>query len=494
MSTLLEINLLLSLVFLGYFLGLRNLTFFQWTRLYFLIGMSASVLYPVLRANQVVQAPAESIAISLPQLQIPAKSWPWESWFLYALLGISTLHLLRMLMQFAALRKIHKQTEKARFEEHEYRESFQEIKPFSFLRWIYIHSGSHSRRELLQILKHEEVHVRELHTLDVLLAEFCRILCWYNPAVILLNRAVKDNLEFGVDHRLIHTGMDKVSYQHSLVGIALNKVPHPYPGNEFAFKSLKRRILMMNRNPSHRTRLFTYAVLLPVLLIGCVFLNISCQKETVESMAKPQSIALVRPSADTTVTKEIVVVGRPLTKVAGMRFEGKEVVVEGKEVKSISVAEGPAEVVVEGKRVQGSGVISSRNYFKGKADAEELVMVGKPTSAKSLQGNAITVEGRPVVVGRPVVEGKPVTQEAKTVIGRPIYPNGTIQIRGTGSLDPDKRPLLILDGVEIDDISTVLPDDIHSITVLKDASAEKAYGTKAKNGVIVITTKSATRH
>lgn len=472
MNTLLEINLLLSLVYLGYFLLLRNLTFFQWTRLYFLVGMAASVLYPVLRANQVVQAPAEAIAISLPQLQIPAQNWDWETWLFCALMGISLLYFFRLLLQFGALRNIHKQTRKTRFEEHEYQESYQEIKPFSFLRWIYVHSESHSRRELAQILKHEDVHVRELHTLDVLLAEFCRILCWYNPAVLLLNRAVKDNLEFGVDRKLIHTGIDKVSYQHSLVGIALNKVPHPYPGNEFAFKTLKRRILMMNRNPSHRTRLFTYAVLLPALLIGCAFLNVSCQKETVDSVAKPQSISLISAAKDSSslVQEQRVVIGRPVTegRVAGVRLEGEGKIVEGQEIKAITV--------VEGKPLQVS--LSSRDHFRAKSAGGETVVIGRPSTEASVRGTgAITGTSEPILV-----------------VGRPIVPQSNIIIRGKGTVNHEDKPLIIVDGLEIENISDLKPDDIQAISVLKGESAEKTYGTKAKNGVIVVTTKPGTRH
>lgn len=493
MNTLLEINLLLSLVYLGYYLLLRNLTFFQWTRLYLLFGMLASVLYPLLRANAVVQVPAEAIAIQVPLLTLPYQTWDWETWAMYGVLGISALYLLRLLFQLGALRNIHLQTQKARFEDYEYQDSNKEIKPFSFLKWIYIYSEGHSQKELIQILKHEKIHVRAWHTLDVLVAEFCRILCWYNPVVLWLNRAVKDNLEYGVDHRLIHTGIDKVSYQHSLVGIALNRVPHPYPGNEFAFKTLKRRILMMNRHPSHRIRLFTYAVLVPALFIGCVFLNVSCQKENLDRAVKPQSIGTLK--TDSTV---ITVEGRPILgqKRTKLPAEKEEITVVGRPAKDRPTVIG-FPVVVEGKEVVSEGAMPSREApMTGqiKENSSYKTVVGRPYFEKPQPANGasnIVVEGKLVEgEGNAKVEGRVIEVE-----GMPVKPNTPkFIIRGNSSTPPERQPLIILDDVQVENLNDINPDQIQSISVLKGESAEKTYGAKAKNGVIVILSKSSTRH
>lgn len=67
----------------------------------------------------------------------------------------------------------------------------------------------------------------------------------------------------------------------------------------------------------------------------------------------------------------------------------------------------------------------------------------------------------------------------------------TFQIRGTNSINSGKSPLFILDGVPISssDFNTLSPNDIESISVLKDASSTSIYGARAANGVIVITSK-----
>ncbi|MCF0174196.1 MAG: SusC/RagA family TonB-linked outer membrane protein, partial [Bacteroidales bacterium] len=67
----------------------------------------------------------------------------------------------------------------------------------------------------------------------------------------------------------------------------------------------------------------------------------------------------------------------------------------------------------------------------------------------------------------------------------------TFQIRGTNSINSGTAPLFILDGVPIssNDFNTISPNDIESVSVLKDASSSSIYGARAANGVIVITTK-----
>ena len=65
-----------------------------------------------------------------------------------------------------------------------------------------------------------------------------------------------------------------------------------------------------------------------------------------------------------------------------------------------------------------------------------------------------------------------------------------ITVRGINSINSSTQPLIMVDGVETDDPSFLNPNDVGSVSVLKDASAS-IYGTRGGNGVILITTKSA---
>lgn len=76
------------------------------------------------------------------------------------------------------------------------------------------------------------------------------------------------------------------------------------------------------------------------------------------------------------------------------------------------------------------------------------------------------------------------------VPGVMIGPDNSITIRGNNSVNSSNEPLILLDGVEITDLSSVSPNDVYSVDVLKDASTA-IYGMRGANGVILITTKGA---
>lgn len=98
-----------------------------------------------------------------------------------------------------------------------------------------------------------------------------------------------------------------------------------------------------------------------------------------------------------------------------------------------------------------------------------------------------------------LTESRPVTNVSQALAGlaagvnvssssnRPGDDNASILVRGQGTLN-SSAPLIIIDGVE-QGINTVNPQDIESVSVLKDAASASIYGSRAANGVILITTK-----
>ena len=67
----------------------------------------------------------------------------------------------------------------------------------------------------------------------------------------------------------------------------------------------------------------------------------------------------------------------------------------------------------------------------------------------------------------------------------------SIRVRGTTSMNGSNDPLYVVDGVPVDNIKFLSPNDIESISVLKDAASNALYGARGANGVIIITTKQA---
>lgn len=128
---------------------------------------------------------------------------------------------------------------------------------------------------------------------------------------------------------------------------------------------------------------------------------------------------------------------------------------------------------------------------------QEVVVVGYGSQKKENLTGAVasvnvnkTIDSRPITdIGRALqgaVPGLTITTTSGQIGGAP-----TIKIRGSvGSPNGSANPLILLDNVEITDISLVNPDDIESISVLKDAASASIYGARGAFGVILITTKS----
>ncbi len=126
---------------------------------------------------------------------------------------------------------------------------------------------------------------------------------------------------------------------------------------------------------------------------------------------------------------------------------------------------------------------------------QEIVVVGYGTQEKKEITSAVTsvkaedFNGGNVNNPSQLIQGK----VAGLVIAKPGGdPTGAfnIRLRGTSSATGDTSPLIIVDGVPGADLGSIDPNDIASVDVLKDGSAAAIYGTRATNGVILITTKS----
>ena len=124
----------------------------------------------------------------------------------------------------------------------------------------------------------------------------------------------------------------------------------------------------------------------------------------------------------------------------------------------------------------------------------EVVVVGYGTQKKAnLSGSVAQLDGK-TLENRPIPNVSSGLQGLLPGItvtgsdGAPGLDNGTILVRGVGTLN-SATPYILIDGVEAGTLNSLDPDDIASISVLKDASSAAIYGSKASNGVILVTTK-----
>lgn len=124
---------------------------------------------------------------------------------------------------------------------------------------------------------------------------------------------------------------------------------------------------------------------------------------------------------------------------------------------------------------------------------EEVVAVGYGTQKKvNLSGSVESLKGenlakRNTVMTSQALQGMAAGVTVTSTSGEPGKENTTIRIRGIGTVN-DNNPLVLIDGVA-SSVDAVDPNDIESMSVLKDAASASIYGSRAANGVILITTK-----
>jgi hypothetical protein len=273
---LLKANAALLLFAAAYFGLLRRLTFFTLNRGYLLAALLFAAVYPALPVPALLPARATPAVVfvvtevvgahstALAPDPDPVVDWVAVGLALYAA-GTAVL-LLRLLGQLLALGRLRRQARPAVVQGQPVRVLAGSVSPFSFWQSIYLNPDQHPGTELTAVLRHEQVHVRQWHTLDVLLAQLALAAAWCNPAAWLLRRALLDNLEYLADQAVLETGVvGRRAYQLSLL-----RLSHGAGGlalvSHFTFPTLKNRVLMMNKPLSSTGQLARYVVAGPLVL------------------------------------------------------------------------------------------------------------------------------------------------------------------------------------------------------------------------------------
>jgi beta-lactamase regulating signal transducer with metallopeptidase domain len=142
------------------------------------------------------------------------------------------------------------------------------IPPFSFFRFIFINPNEFDSVDFQQIMQHEQAHVRQRHSFDVVFMELLNILFWCSPLVYLYKTSLRNVHEYLADEAVLRTNTTpqygRLLLRQQQSGVALSLTSNI--SNHF-FSQLKKRILMMTRNKSKRTALIKYALAAPIFLI-----------------------------------------------------------------------------------------------------------------------------------------------------------------------------------------------------------------------------------
>ncbi|RNI31247.1 M56 family metallopeptidase [Rufibacter latericius] len=272
---LLQVNVGLILFYGTYRLVLRQTTFYHLNRLFLGSGLVLSSLLPLVDLTLLFKEKRQlyqALQSFTPTWPVPQATAPEEQGFDFWLIPVALFWLgagvmvLRFLVQMASLYRIHRLSEVGSYEGIGYRRVQASLAPFSFGKAIYFNPTLHPEKDWLPILQHEQTHVRQWHTLDIMLMEITTLFNWFNPVVWFLRKALKQNLEFLTDQQTLHAGIDRKQYQFSLLQTT-GAAPLSFT-SAFSYPSLKHRIMMMNKTPSGKVQRIRFLVVVPLLLSG----------------------------------------------------------------------------------------------------------------------------------------------------------------------------------------------------------------------------------
>ena len=617
---LLRANVCLAGLFGLYWLLFRRHTFFALNRAYLLLSLVTAALLPLVELPTETVEAARIPTVSLPVMGIAVTQTPDFSltdalWWGYGV-GAALCAGWLLLGFWRVVRLIASGERVARFGYTLMLVKDSRLSPFSFFRYLVISRSDFEQQTETDtgdaldspVFRHELVHIRQWHSVDVLLAEVVKCLCWCNPVAWWLPRALQQTHEFLADQSATDAALPPADYARFLVGYALGAKPQEARTllitNSFAeFSQLKNRIIMLKTNPTNRRAIWLYALALPVvaLLTSLVADRYSVSAFDVAAQGKlitvsglvldeqggPFSGANIvvmgkRKGTNTDLKGNFELTGVPANAALMVSFVGfkSEVIRAGsKEItfvvrlkrnpttldevviatyptsttrpavntsplpsppSSLSAADEIFTVVEQqpeypggldelGRfiaknlrypspaargRVQGrvfvqfvvseTGEIRDTRILKGigfGCDEEALrVMQAMPLWLPGKQN------GKPVAVQYNLPINFAIEQAQKPASGSsmPAVPSSPlpsdsstsrVRVGGLNVLEVGREPLYIVDGVELKDgqtISTIDPNTIESLNVLKGTSAEP-YGAKGVNGVILIKTKKTAK-
>lgn len=270
---LLKVNICWAIFYGCYWLLFRKHTFFHLNRFYLLLSLLISFVIPAVEVRETAIEPAAAAAIQrnamLDASQLAAAN-PIE----YGLLLGYAAGVIAMIFAFLKalfhIQKIIQNGLSVPMQGYRLVISPQMQKPggsFSFLKWMVISEDDYERN-FEPIFMHEMVHIRQWHSLDMLLIEVLKIAFWFNPFLWLYKNALQKTHEYLADEQ----APDRDQYATFLLAYCKNALVTSVTHQFFNSSLIKKRIQMIYRDRTARWLKSKYLLLCPLLALCVVLL------------------------------------------------------------------------------------------------------------------------------------------------------------------------------------------------------------------------------
>ena len=270
-----------------YDLFLKRETFFNYNRIYLLFTALLSLVLPFIQIDSVKSIVTQNYRILLPEIILgdinnvrtttiaietvnQSVYWSW-SLILYLGMCFAALLLAYKIIQIIRLILTSQRYKKGRLVIVRLAKSNA---AFSFFNYVFL-GEEIDEKDHEAIFKHEQIHVLQKHTLDLLFFEILRVLFWFNPLIYLYQNRIANVHEFIADNKASKNNNKK--YYENLLSQIFNVKQISLVNPFFKQSLIKKRIIMLQKSKSKKRNLIKYAFLLPVLV--CMLIYTSCSQQ-----------------------------------------------------------------------------------------------------------------------------------------------------------------------------------------------------------------------
>ncbi|WP_210486435.1 M56 family metallopeptidase [Rufibacter aurantiacus] len=282
---LLESGAGLVLLYLFFVLVLKRETCFQFNRFYLLAAIMLACLLPLsnLPGLSIWPQEPEPVAVFEDAVEMPmvttaevmmAPEESFDYWnLLYVAYGLGVLFFAgRFLVQIIRLRRFARQEGVSFYLPNRAPVvlTHGQFPTFSFWRWVFFdNSQPLTPEETERILQHEQVHLDQRHTLDVLLVSLAGIVFWFNPLLVLYKKALEQTHEFIADAHVAKTSVPAL-YSSLLAKQVLRSADFPMGSYFFLNKSLTLTRIKMMKRLHESPKISRMLMVIPVLILVLV--------------------------------------------------------------------------------------------------------------------------------------------------------------------------------------------------------------------------------
>jgi TonB family protein len=307
LNYIIEANLGLIFFYSIYWLVLQKEDQFTFKRTYLLASIFASLAFPLFTigtATSLIPSLSQTAAVQwLPEIIIYSNGNPQRdtntfflnwSWITYTYLIIAAGASILFLIRIFSLITLFKRSTHYTWKNYTVAESNKVQGVFSFFHFIFLSQGDLlAEDEKQEILRHEEVHIKKLHSIDIILIQLLGIMFWFNPIIRKYKKSLVQVHEFEADARAVE-GHDVDDYCSLLAKVALQNNGYVL-ANHFTNSFTLKRITMMK---TVRRKIKNWKVLAAACTLPLFFFVVACQDQVanVEDMNSVSNGDLKYPS------------------------------------------------------------------------------------------------------------------------------------------------------------------------------------------------------